>query len=493
MAEAPELIGNRRKRWPWTVLAVTVVVSVVGASLYYIFEPKTSSVLATAWSMPRACNPCGVAINAQDVYRLTLANESEYGDTNYTVEAYNLSTGASAWPSVSVFIEAGFGEYEGTFGTIAPLFANNNTLSLVLAGEGEWTTGQSIPVNLTYCAIFVFEWNATTGSFLGAQRTGDIGGCLTFVAATQGAGWIVVDWIPSNQYPVTNISIATFPEQSPSSQYAMWSRYISVGPLSWEGWPLFPLTIGDGLITISEMGGNNTTAILGGSSGDSLWEGPLPMWLAAGDNPFGTVGYFDNVVQAGGCLDYIAKNGSYGDLMSFNLTTHSSSLLSGIPVSGGQLDTTELSIEPSGDLTVTNPPNGSYYVYSATGRPLWSTQIGLTVDSAPSGGSVGGIADEPLEMGGGYLFVTIFEDFSSCSGPTGSTCSFTFTVPLLVLNGSTGAVLWQSSYTSSFIMGNPGPSTAPALFLPVLAQGQHLVFLHGLEISIAGFSDLPAA
>jgi hypothetical protein len=491
MAAPPESSSSHPRRWPWVVLAVIVVMAVAGTSLYYILEPKTSSVLPTTWSMPGACDQCGVAITAQDVYRLTLVNESEYGDTNYTVAAYNLSTGASAWSSVSVFIQAGFGQYESTFGIIAPFFADNNTLSLVLAGKGESTTGQPIPVNLTYCAIFVFEWNATTGSFLGVQRTGDVGGCLTFVAATQGGGWIVVDWIPSDQYPVTNVSLATFPEQSPSSQYTAWTRNVSIGSLSWEGWPLFPLTIGDGLVTISEMGGNNTTAILDGSSGGTLWEGPLPMWLAAGDNPFGTVGYFDNVVRAGGSLDYIAKNGSYGNLMSFSLTNHSSSLLSRIPVSGGQLYTTELGIAQSGDLTVTDSANGSYYVYSARGQPLWLTQIGLTVDSQPSGGSVSGIAYEPLEMGGGYFFVTIFEDYSTCSGPTGSSCSFTYTDPLLLLNGTTGAALWQSSYTSSFFMGNPGPSSSPVQFIPLLAQGQHLVFLHGLEISIAQFSDLP--
>lgn len=469
-------------------LAVGLGVIVGAASVYVGLEPLAPSVLPTLWQMANGCPSCGVAANHHDVYRLVLDSETEYGNTTYTISANNLSSGAVAWLPVTVFVRQGFGFYQGTVGEIAPFLANHDTLSLVVDGTGEWASGQKTPDNLSGFGVFVLEWNASTGSFLGVQSSLEAPLGFTYVAATQSDGWLVVDWVGGGS--PTNVYLETFPEQSPGAQYSAWTRNISIPAYSWIGWPLLPLTVGSGLVTITVLQPNGTTAIISGVGGALDWEGPTP-WLYSGEGYLGTVEYYNDVTRIGDSLYYLGNETTLS-LMSFNLTTRAAPVaVATLPIVHNQFPSSELEGDHAGDLIVTDAWNGTYFVYAPNGVRLWTDHIALSVTSEPATGGAAALAFEPVELSGRYLFTALFEDQSWVSGPTGSSYSFHLTSPLQLLNESTGRPAWHASYPESFTMGNPGPSTRPLQFLPVTAAGLDLVYLYGPfgpAIGVASFS-----
>lgn len=443
-------------------------------------------------------------MNSQDVYRLQFVNLSESFDLNLTLEAYNLSTGASAWTSVPVFVRAATGQFWSGNNRMGVLFADEDTVSLVVVGTGEWTTGQSAAISLPSCAIFVLEWNASTGAFLGAQRTGSLGNCFPYVGAIQGDGWIVLDWGPptnvtwnSTTWNATtwHVSLATFPEASPSPQYGTWNRNLSVGPVvcgtaSGYCWPEFWLTIGRGLVTITEVNGNHTLAVLEGSRGSLAWQGQLP----AGPNPLGTgnaLGMIGYGVRAGVDLDYIGVNGSERYLMSFNLDTFVASVVDTLSFLGWSFPS--LQVTQNGELLVTDSSSRTIYVYSSTGELLWSRQMAFVVTGESPNTNVTGWLSPPLELGGGYLLVNVGWISSGESGPPNATFYAIFTMSLLLLNGTSGAVAWQFSYSAS-MSGQIGSAneTMPVLYTPVLAQGQYVAYWFGQNLSIAQFTEVPS-
>ena len=473
------------------VFAVAAGIMIGGASVYFGLGQVAPPVLPTLWEISHACSNCGVAVNQRDVYRLVVDNESMYGDTNYTILANNLTSGATEWPSTTVFVRQNFGFYETTFGELAPFFADNHTVSLVVYGTGEQVTGQSRPVDFSSFRILVMEWNATSGSFLGVQSGLTEGLGFTFVAAAQSDGWLIVDSIAGA--PPTNVSVETYPEQFPGSQFSKWQQNVTIPAYNWLGWPLLPLTVGAGLVTITVLQGDGTTAVLSAANGTVVWEGVTPS-LFSGEGYLGTVGYYNDVTRLGSYLYYLG-NVTTLSLMRLDLMTHKViETVAAIPVVPWQFPSTELETDHSGDLIVTDAWNGTYYAYSPAGELLWTDHIGLSVTSGESGattGWVGALAFEPIELSAQYLFTALFEDSSTVSGPTGGSYTFDFSSPLQLLNETTGSPHWQTSYSESFVMGNPGPSTQSLQYAPLVAEGSDLVYLYGPfgpSLGVAQFS-----
>lgn len=458
--------------------AVIVGILVGGLGVYLGLGHETPSVLPTLWEISNGCSQCGVAANHHDVYRLIPDNESIYGDTNYTILANNLTSGASAWPLTTVFVRQDVGMYQGTLGEIAPFFADNNTVSLVVYGSGERVTGQPGPVDLGGFGILVLEWNASSGSFLGVRSSLTEALGFTFVAAAQSDGWLVVDWVTA--VAPTDVWVETFPEQSPGSQLSMWEQNVTIPAYAYNtsGWPLLPLTVGAGLVTVTILQANGTTAVLSGAGGTVVWEGETPFLYGAGASQ-GTVGYYDDVTRIGDYLYYFGTHTTLS-IMRFDLLTHQvTETVPALPVVPVQFPSTELESDHAGDLIVTDAWNGTYYAYAPTGERLWTDHIALSVTSEPSTGWMGALAFEPVEVSDQYLFTALFEDESSVSGPTNSSYTFDYSSPLQLLNETTGDASWQTSYSASFTMGNPGPTTQPLQYAPLAAEGPDMIYLYG--------------
>jgi hypothetical protein len=479
--------ARRSPRRSGAALTIGVVAGLVIG--YLLLGPvPTHGPIPTLWSASGGSNPWGVAANRNDVFRLIVDNETDVGNTNYTILANNLTTGATAWPSIGVFVREDFGIYQSTFGEVAPFFANNNTLSLVVYGTGERVSGQAAAINLSGFQILVLEWNAATGVFLGEQNysNGEPFG-FTYVTAIQSDGWLVVDEISS--YPATSIWIQTFPELTPGSQFERWNVNVSIPAYNWSSWPLLAMTAGDGLLTFTVLQGNGTTILLSESSGAVVWKGLTPT-LYSGEGRQGTVGYYDDIARSGDGLYFLGQNGSVLSLDRFDLSTHSfATIVGALPVTSSRFPSIELESELNGNLIVTDAWDGIYYGFSSIGELLWTDHVELTATTVPSDGGLSALAFEPIEFPDGMVFTALFEDQSWVSGPTGGSYNFVFSMPLQLLNGTTGGVVWQSSYSASFTMGNPGPTTIPTLYLPLVAEGSDLVFLHGSDIGVADLPD----
>ncbi len=469
--------------------ALLVGILVAGATVYLGLGHAPTPILPTLWSMPDACNSCGVTANQHDVYRLWVDNDTRYGNTNYTLAANNLTTGAPAWPAITVFVRQDFGQYEATIGENAPFLSDSDTVSLVVYGTGEWVTGQTEAVNYSAFSIIVLEWNATTGAFLGVRATLAETYALADVYAIQSDGWLVVAWLVG--IAPANISIETFPEASPGSEFSSWMTNISVPDYNWSTWPLLPLTAGPGGVTVTVLQGNGTTFLLSSVGGAVLWEGETPQ-LYSGEGYLGTVEYYNDVTRIDNSLYYLASNGSSLSVMQFDLASRVFSSVTGsLPVEPSYFASTELETDGAGDLIVTDAWNATYMAFLPSGRELWTDHIFLSTISVPSTGGLASLGFEPVEIPGRGLFTALFQDAAWASGQTGSSFTFTFSCPLQLLNETTGVATWQSSYVASFILGNPGPSTQPVLYLPVLAIGPDLVYLAGQSLGVAQFPATP--
>jgi hypothetical protein len=411
-----------------------------------------------------------------------------YGDTNYSLEAFNLSTGAQLWSPVTIYVAQAFGMFGTAIQNRPPLFIDHDTLSFVVAGSAEQVTGQTGVSNQPGCVAYVLEWNASTGAFLGAHRTGPLGSCIAFLYATEDAGWITVAWFAEVGSAPTNISVETFPEPNPSPLYAAWTDRVAIGPDNWEGWPIFPLTMGGGKITISEMAGNNTTAVLNGLTGTVLWQNPLTGWVATGDN-LDLVNYFNNVALDGGNLAYISESDSIAYLSELNLSTFTSYRLAALPISGYAIDVTELETVGGGELVATDAATHTYFAFSSSGQALWNRTLSITETSGAYGDYVQGALYEPLIMGGNELLGTLFQD--EAGGP-GVNFTIGYSVPIQVMNGTTGEITWQTSYTSTIDISQPA-SPPPDGYFPIAGVGDYLVYQHGLSgaLSVARLPGIP--
>ena len=435
------------------VTAVVVIATVLALSL--VPRPPTSA-FPPGWILPGTCQ-CTVAIGAGQVYDLNFLNGSpDPSSANYSITAYNLKSGHPAWTSgpFSTDSASGLGTPETHF------FEENDTLTLVVSSYQLTATGQSFN-STRYCSVYVLEWQASSGEFGGGYRSGEGPFCPEIVSVASDGGWVTVASV-SGQAPA-NLTVETFPELGSSLAYASWIRSFPEPGLSQFGFlEMGQVFMTRGLVVVVTGEAGNLTRVLSGSNGSVQWQGILPdRFVPDLSGPF-SYNIPRNVAVAGPLLYYVAQNGTNVSIRSFDLTGHTPALVA----TSNRLSAlfTDLTVGPSGELLLSDSNDSTYWAYSPAGHPLWNTTLTLRF----TGGSAWALLVDPIVVGDHALFLSLGGLQESFSGKG----SVTTTTPFELVDGSTGVVLWSSTYQSTWDGGNP-----PSWYLPVSASGPYLLYL----------------
>ncbi len=452
---------------------VTVAASLVAASVFVLTSQRGQSVLPVAWRLPDRCYQyCQFASAGGVLYTLARQNEPSGEIANlatyFSLQAYNWSSGSVLW-SVSNFT------VWGLWWNPPALFVSGGTLAVVASADGEWIPGQSEPPVWSgpQASTFLLEWNASTGAFLNETHYGSYG-ITGFWAATESQGWIAVAAAPAGSSAAV---VQSIPMVVHSGSYVSWNTTIDPGtlPSSYCGSGLRLFEVG-GTVSLWVTGGQGIVTLLAGASGTQLWQGPVPGWSSM-------------MTATGGCqpvdlavglsaLYYVGEVAAGAAIELFNPTTHTTSVVTNLSntnaTSGG------LSLLPVGELVVTDIRHNTYSAYSPSGAHLWTRGLNITVGIYTGNGyaaSVWGTVVRPVELGTGSMLLSmVIEGGSvSCSGLS-CTGALGYSLPLEIVNDTTGQTLWQGSYDSAECFG--GCSGAPPVYTPLIGSGTepYLVF-----------------
>ncbi len=440
-----------------------------------------------------------VASDPSDLYVLQEENISLYGNVSYQLSASNWTSGQENWPPLLIDIgEGAFSSFEQAHGGPAQLLVEGGTLVMVTLGTwvlvSEELFEPSLPVGSR--AIWVLEWNATTGTFLRAQQAnGAVAPLFPGICVAADDGWVAV-----GVYASTNFTASTVPIEENPSTYGEWNTTVSTASNTSELFESPTLSMGDGLISLALMGNANLVAVLNGTSGSVVWQGVLPNSYRV---PGGTdwsylpsvVGEFTNVVRSGASFYYIANQTGNPFLDSFDFSTNATASLANLSLGGDPLNS-QLSLLDTHTLVVTGATAEHYWAFSMTGTPLWNLTLALSQVSSTGVSSVGGIDFAPLPLGGTDALVGSMWSWDTSSYVGDNYPVSTFSDPLAIVNGETGQLTWKSSYTQSQTLGPVSPH--PVTYWPFVTEGSFAAFGYypgnglGWILSVAEFPGVPS-
>jgi len=444
------------------VIAVLVAVSTV--AVYEFYARPASPPLPVAWTVPTSCGDCTVATSNHTLFVLGLLNQSSHGASNYSISAYNFSTGALLWRSPAFTIW----EIGGFVGSGSTFFVNRDTLTFVDQGEKVTVPGYGTQAP-GFCSFFILEWNATSGQYLGTSRTDSPYSCPAIAYVAHDQGWLSLAYLGS--WPSTsNLTVQTFSEPKHSNTYRAWSERLDLGtPRGSDFIPDYFFLMTDGDVVISTTLGSNLTTVLNGTTGGIEWVGPLPEWFIPSFSPY-ILNEPKNLLTSSTGLYYIAQNGSTVTLRSFNLTSHSSVTVT--ELIGVSALWSDLTRTPSGHFLVTDLADRTYSCYTSGGAFLWNRTLSVQV----TGGTSTPELAVPFPIGSGELFLA-FQSFAE--GVEGKS-TVTTTTPFLLVSESDGDVEWHSSYTFSWSGGY-----GPEWYVPRLSSGPSLLYQFNQTLSVA--------
>lgn len=468
--------GNVAPRRTWLILVVTIAAGVVTASAFVLSDlssHEAQAVLPLAWHLPDRCYQyCQFASAGGVLY--TLIQQSQPAGlledlaTYFSLQAYNWSSGSVLW-SVANFTV--WGLWAST-----SLFVNAGTVAVVVSGDGEWVPGQNgPPVWLgTQSSTFVFEWNASTGDLLNETHYGSYASGIGFWGVSESQGWIAVADAAGGS---STALIQSIPMVDHSGTYDEWNATLNPGslPSSFCDQTLRLFQVG-GVVSLWVTGGQGSVTVLSGSNGSELWQGEVPGWSSMVAE---TEGCQPESLAAGRSgLYYLAEVGGSAAIEHFDLANQTSTPV--VNLSNVNATLVGLSLLQAGELAVTDTQNNIYSVFSLAGAHLWSLGLNITVGAYSGdgyGANVWGTVVQPVELGVGSLLLSM--EFSgggqSCSGlPCNG--SLGYSLPMDVVNASSGRVSWDSSYETSVCFGPC--SSGLSIYAPVIgsAFGPYAVF-----------------
>ena len=461
------------RRWTWLVLIFAVAAVLVATSVYVLSNQGAESVLPVAWHLPDRCYQyCQLSSAGGVLYTLLRQNQPNGiiadGATYFSLQAYNWSSGTILW-SVANFTVWGV-----WLSTPTALFVDRGTVAVVVSGDGEWVPGQGGPpvwFGPQY-STFVFEWNASTGLFLNQTHYGAYEDGIAYWGASESQGWIAVALASAGS---SNGLIQSIPMVTHSGAYSPWSATVDPGtlPSAYCG-PAFRVIQVEGMVSLWVSGGQSLVTLLSGSSGTELWQGAIPGWSSMETNSSGCQP--ESLAYGPQGLYYIERSGSGSAIELFNPTTHTSSTVASLSDTNASYD--GLTLLQSGELIVADTLHDNYSAFSQTGTHLWTLGLTITVGRYSGNGfaaNVWGTVLQPVELGTNSILLSMTSGGGgqSCNDPT---CVGTlyYSLPLEIVNDSTAAISWQSSYQSNTCFG--GCSGAPPSYAPVIGSGSYVVF-----------------
>ncbi len=471
-ASRPGDVRRRRTRW---ILVITICAGLVIASVYVLSNLRAPSVLPIAWHLPDRCYQfCQFASAGGVLYTLVHLNHP-YGlianlATYFSLQAYDWSTGSVLW-NVANFTVWGV----GVLGVAPALFVYGGTVAVVVSGDGEWVPGQFGPPVWfgPQSSTFVFQWNATTGAFLDQNHYGAYYGGFDFWGASESLGWISAAVQPVGS---SNALIQSIPMVGHSGTYEEWNATVDLGdfPSSFCAPTLRVFQVA-GMVSLWVSGGQSLATLLSGSNGTELWQGEIPGWSSMATHTSGCQP--ENVAAGPSGQYYIGQNGSSAAIEYFDPVTQTSSTV--VNLSGTNASMDGLSLLRSGELIVTDTLHDAYSAFSPVGAHLWTLGLDLTVRDYTGNvyGNVWGTVVRPVELGTNSVFLSLdFEGGSYGCGRPPCGGSIEFSLPMEIVNATTAAISWSSSYDSMLCVGGCGGG--PPSYTPEIGSnsGPFLVF-----------------
>lgn len=446
------------RRTMWLVLGAIFAAGVVVAAAFVLSSHGAQALLPVAWQLPDRCyGNCQYASGEGVLYTLMYLNQpsglTEDLATYLSLQAYNWSSGAVLW-SVANF---------SVWGLWPPwshphLFVNNGTVGVVLAANGEWVPGQPGPPVWFggEASTFVFEWNASTGVLLNETHYGMYAGETGFWSASESQGWIAVADVENGP---SGALIQSIPTTVHPGAHREWNTTVDPGglPTSWCGPGVHVLQAG-GTVSLWVSGNQSQVTVLSAATGTVLWQGEVPGWSSMETD---TVGCQPESLTAGvSGVYYIDGSGSSAAITLLDPATHAATTVTNLSNTNATSDA--LNLLPDGELVVTDTVHDAYSAFSSTGTHLWTLALDITKEADDSGLDVWGTVVQPVELGPDSIFV-------SMAVGNGVPSSAEIGLPMEILNDSSGALSWQSSYVS-WECGTPCASWPPD-YQPMIGSG----------------------